>query len=77
MPKRLLPLYTVVVLYLRKNRGSSTDIDMLKALRKNDKDLTYSMINKTLFKLEIEGIIHVSTLKKNVKYVELIKNKEM
>ena len=69
------PLYTVLVELLQKKRGSSMDTELYKALKKNNSDLSLRAFNKTLMKLEIDGIIHVSSLTKNKRHVELIKPK--
>jgi Fe2+ or Zn2+ uptake regulation protein len=68
------PLHTTLVELLQKKRGATLDIDLYNDLKKNDKDLSFKHFNKTLMKLEIEGIIHVASLTKNKRHVQLIKN---
>ena len=67
------PLHTTIVEYLQKKRGATIDVDLYNALKKKNKDLSFQRFNKTLMKLEIEGIIHVASLTKNKKHIELIK----
>ena len=71
---RVRPLYTVIVEFLRGKRGAIIDTELFKALKKNDEDLSFRALNKTLMKLEIEGLIHVSSLTKNKRHVELVKS---
>jgi DNA-binding HxlR family transcriptional regulator len=67
------PLHTLIVEALLKKRGSSTDTDLLSSLKKSYGELSLRELNKTLMRLEVDGIIHVSTLTKNKKHVELRK----
>jgi len=67
------PLHTSIVELLLKNRGSSTDTEVLRALKKSYGELSLRELSKTLMRLEVNGIIHVSTLTKNKKRVELRK----
>ena len=67
------PLHTSIVEVLLKNGSSSTDTELLRALKKSYDGLSLRELNKTLMRLEVDGIIHVSTLTKNKKRVELRK----
>ena len=69
----VLPLHTCVVEILLKKGGALTDTELYQALRKSYGDLSLRELNKTLMRLEIEGIIHVFRLTKNIRRVELIK----
>ena len=71
---RIIPLHTVIVEFLQEKRGAIIDTELFKALKKNDEDLSFRALNKTLMKLEIEGLIQVSRLTKNKKHVELVKS---
>lgn len=71
---RVRPLYTIIVEFLQGKRGAVIDTELFKALKKDDGDLSFRTFNKTLMKLEIEGIIHVSSLTKNKRHVELVKS---
>jgi hypothetical protein len=66
------PLHTSLVEFLRKKRGASIDTELYKALKDNDSDLSFREFNKTLMKLEIDGVIRVSSLTKNKRHVELV-----
>ena len=68
------PLHTTIVEFLQKKRGATIDVELYNTLKKNNKDLSFRLFNKTLMKLEIEGIIHVANLTKNKRHIELIKN---
>jgi len=67
----VLPLHTCIVEILLKKRGALTDTELYQALRKSYGDLSFRELNKTLLSLEIEGIIHVFRLTKNIRRVEL------
>jgi DNA-binding HxlR family transcriptional regulator len=67
------PLHTSLVEVLLKRGGSSTDTELLDALKKSYGELSLRELNKTLMRLEVDGIIHVSTLTKNKKRVEFRK----
>lgn len=70
---RAQPLYTTLVELLQKRRGASIDTELYRALKKSDSDLSFRAFNKTLMKLEIDGVIHVSSLTKNKRHVELLR----
>ncbi len=67
------PLHTIIVEFLQKKRGATIDVDLYNALKKKNKDLSFRRFNKTLMKLDIEGIIHVASLTKNKRHIELLK----
>jgi hypothetical protein len=69
------PLHTTIVEFLQKKRGATIDVELFNTLKKSKKDLSFRRFNKTLMKLEIEGIIHVASLTKNKRHIELIKNR--
>jgi hypothetical protein len=58
---------------LQKKRGASIDTELYKALKKQNSDLSLKAFNETLMKLEIDGVIHVSSLTKNKRRIELMK----
>jgi len=68
------PLHAALIEILQKKQGSLTDTELYKALRENYDDLSFITFNKTLMKLEIEGMIHVFNLTKNKRGVELVKS---
>jgi Fe2+ or Zn2+ uptake regulation protein len=59
----------VEILY--KKGGALTDEELYKTLEKEYGRLSHRELNKTLIRLEIHGVIHVSRLTKNKKRVEL------
>ena len=73
-PWRRTPLYYAIIEELERRGGSTKDIDLFKALRERYKDLSYSDFLKELMKLEMQGLIHVSTLKENLRNIELLKS---
>jgi arginine repressor len=66
-----LPLHLAIVEILKREK-TVTDAELLKALKKVYGDVTTSMLNKALMKLEIRGLIHVSSLAKIGKQIEFI-----
>lgn len=58
--------------FLEKRQGVSTDADLYKALKEYYEDLSFREFNKTLMRLEVEGIIRVFTLTKNLKRIEMV-----
>jgi Fe2+ or Zn2+ uptake regulation protein len=67
------PLHTEIVEFLQKKRGATIDVELYNTLKKKNNDLSFRLFNKTLMKLEIEGIIHVASLTKNKRHIELTK----
>lgn len=55
-----------------KKRGRCTDVELYNALLEQFPDLSFLAVNKTLMDLELDGLIHVYTLTKNQRGVELI-----
>lgn len=67
-----IPLHTYIVELLEKKKGASIDDELYKSLKEKFDDLDPRTFNKTLMKLEIGGIIRVSSLAKNTRRVELV-----
>ena len=65
------PLHTTLVEILYKKGGALTDAELYRALEKAYGELSHRELNKTLMRLEVHGVIHVSHLTKNKKRVEL------
>jgi Fe2+ or Zn2+ uptake regulation protein len=65
------PLHTALIKALRRRKGVSTDKELYKVLRDDNEDLCFKNFNKTLMKLEVEGVIHVLALTKNKRRIEL------
>jgi len=61
---------------LESNRGSLTDSQLLELLKKSNSNLSNQAFNKVLLRLELGGMIHVSTLTKNSRRIELVPQSE-
>jgi len=68
---RAHPLPTLVVEMLEKKGGALTDAELLELLRETYNSVGVESLNKTLFKLEVSGLIHVSNLARGKRRVEL------
>jgi hypothetical protein len=66
------PLHTLLVETLDSNKGSLDDAQLFKLLKKSNHDLSDRGFNKVLLRLELEGLIHVSTLTKKKRRIELV-----
>ncbi len=70
------PLETVVVEVLQR-KGALSNNDLLGFLKESGfGDLGFGELNRVLFRLEIEGIVHVSSLARGKRRVELRERKE-
>ena len=65
------PLYTQIKEFLER-KGPMTDIELFDLLKGTHEGVGFSELNKTLMRMEIEGIIYVSTHTKGKRRVELI-----
>lgn len=70
------PLHTLLVETLDSNKGSMNDTQLFKQLKKSNRDLSESTFNKVLLRLELEGLIHVSTLTKKKRRIDLVLQKK-
>lgn len=75
MPKYLEPrlIKTAIVEILEKRQGTSTNDEILKALRETGGDFSETELNTAMMRLDVTGIIRVSTLTKAKKRVELVR----
>jgi len=70
------PLKTVVVEVL-KRKGALSDDDLLGSLKETGfEDISFGQLNKVLLRLEVEGIVYVSSLARGKRRVELRERKE-
>jgi Fe2+ or Zn2+ uptake regulation protein len=69
------PLDLTIVEILEK-KGAMTDAELFDALKEKHEDLGFGALNKTLMKMEVQGKVHVSSLTKGKRRVELVKRKE-
>jgi len=69
------PLDLTVVEVLEK-KGAMTDTELFDLLREAHEDLGFGDLNKTLMKMEVAGLVYVSSLTKGKRRVELVKRRE-
>ena len=67
-----IPLHTYIVELLERKKSSLTDEELYTMLKERFDSVDPKTFNKTLMKLEISGIIRVSSLMKNTRNVELV-----
>ncbi len=65
------PVWFIIVELLEK-KGPMNDDELFRALKDTCGDINLSTFNKALIKLEIEGLIQVTSLRKSKKNIELI-----
>jgi len=63
---------SLVVVETLHKKGAMTDIELLSEMKDSYGDLSFRELNKTLLKLEVEGVIRVSRLMKGKRRVELV-----
>jgi len=73
---RPYPLHLAIIEGLEKKGGSLTVAELHDFLTESYGDVGFGNLNKELLRLEIHGRVHVSTLMKGKRRVELIKPKE-
>ncbi len=69
------PLDLTIVEVLEK-KGAMTDEELFDVLKETHEDLGFGALNKTLMKMEVQGMIYVSSLTKGKRRVELKERKE-
>jgi len=65
------PLYTQIKEFLER-KGPMTDVELFDLLKGTHEGVGFSELNKTLMRMEIEGIIYVATRTKGKRRVELV-----
>jgi Fe2+ or Zn2+ uptake regulation protein len=73
---RPYPLHLAILEGLEKKGGSLTVAELHDFLVESFGDVGFRNLNKELLRLEIQGRVHVSTLTKGKRRVELIKQKD-
>jgi len=63
---------SLVVVETLHKKGAMTDIELLSEMKDSYGDLSFRELNRTLLKLEVEGVIRVSRLMKGKRRVELV-----
>lgn len=66
------PLELIIMDVLKRRAGTIKDKELYEVVKKVVKDLSYKDFNRTLMKLELNGIVSTSTIKKTIKNVVLI-----
>jgi hypothetical protein len=66
------PLYTRIKEFLER-KGPMTDVELYDLVKGTNEGVGFSELNKTLMRMEIEGIIYVSAHTKGKRRVELTK----
>jgi hypothetical protein len=65
------PLYTQIKEFLER-KGPMTDMELFDLLKGTHEGVGFSELNKTLMRMEIEGIIYVAVRTKGKRRVELV-----
>ena len=66
------PLYTQIKEFLER-KGPMTDVELFDLVKGTHEGVGFSELNKTLMRMEIEGIIYVSAHTKGKRRIELTK----
>lgn len=66
------PLYTQIKEFLER-KGPMTDVELYDLVKGTHEGVGFSELNKTLMRMEIEGIIYVSAHTKGKRRIELTK----
>ncbi|MEM2110760.1 MAG: hypothetical protein QXX08_02655 [Candidatus Bathyarchaeia archaeon] len=69
---KVQPLYAIVSEILDK-KGSLNDMELFESLKVFYKDIGFDEFNKTLMRMELSGLISVSSLTKGRRLVQLVK----
>jgi hypothetical protein len=69
---KVKPLYAVMSEILDK-KGSMNDMELFESLKVFYKDVGFDEFNKTLMKMELSGLVSVSSLTKGRRLVRLVK----
>ncbi len=67
----------MIIIELLESKGPMTDMELFSILKENQEDVGFRTLNQTLMKMEIEGKIHVSSLTRGKRRVELVKQRDM
>jgi len=71
---KIHPVYLTVVEILQE-KGSITDAELIEMLKAFYKEIGLDDLNKTLMAMEISGLIHVSSLTRGRRLVQLKKKR--
>ena len=68
------PIKNEIILILIRHKGEMLDTDLLRALQNEYTELSRNSLSKVLFNLEVDMVIDVQRLRKNVNKISLRKN---
>jgi len=68
------PLHMIII-ELLQSKGPMADMELFNILKESQEDIGFGTFNQTLMIMEIEGKIHVSSVTRGKRRVELIKKK--
>jgi hypothetical protein len=66
----------LAIVEVLEKKGTMTDTELFDLLRETPEELGFGDFNKTLMKMEVAGLIYVSSLTKGKRRVESVKSKE-
>lgn len=69
------PLHMMII-ELLESKGPMADIDMFNILKEDHEEIGFRTFNQTLMEMEIAGKVHVSSLTRGKRRVELVKKRE-
>jgi hypothetical protein len=76
-PWNSLPLTNLILNILQKRRGIIVDDELIRSLKKElGTEPSEAELNSALLKLEINGLVHVSQIKKTKRRIEVISDSQ-
>jgi len=69
---KIQPLYATIIEILEK-KGSLSDVELFEALKAFYKDIGFDELSTTLMRMEVTGLVTVSSLTRGKRLVELTK----
>lgn len=71
---KIHPIKNEIILTLMRHKGEMLDTDLLRILQNQYIDINKSILNRILFNLEVQMLINVQRLRKNVNKISLRKD---
>jgi Fe2+ or Zn2+ uptake regulation protein len=65
----------MIIIELLESKGPMTDMELFSLVKEKEEDIGFRTFNHTLMIMEVKGKIHVSSLTRGKRRVELIKPK--
>jgi len=69
---KVQPLYATIIEILER-KGSLSDVELFEALKAFYKDIGFDELNQTLMRMEVTGLVTISSLTRGKRLVELTK----